>query len=149
MAIWTDENHIDENLTNGIGFLMERTSYRNGCVTTWHLLSRPVHTNSSHEPRLTGWCGDTDNVSRYAEGLARVARRAKNGRVCLAKVEPTVALLEELGYPELAEEGMPEGDSEGVRFARWCEAMVTAGVNLGDDEATKRRAYGASVALLG
>jgi hypothetical protein len=147
MAIWTDDNHIDENLTNGIGFLMERT--KNGCVTTWYLLSRPVRTNSSHEPRLTGWGGQTDNVSRHAHGLAKVARRAKNGRVCLAKVEPTVALLEELGYPELATDEMPEGDSEGKQFVRWCAAMTTAGVVLPEDDAAKRRAYGASVALLG
>jgi hypothetical protein len=35
---------------------------------------RPIRTNVSHEPRLRGWVGETDNVSRTALGAGIVTR---------------------------------------------------------------------------
>jgi hypothetical protein len=84
-----------------IGFLVEvcpeqRADY---CV----LQDRPAYTNQSHEPRLYGWCGTTNNVARFGQGVARVIRCAKNGRACVQALEGAelTAALEELGFPEL------------------------------------------------
>ncbi len=98
-SIWTDSENI-ETIGSEIGFLVlhERDG---GSNPRWSLRKRPAHTNSSHEPRLHGWCGTTNNVSIRAEGLARISRVAGNGRVRLQRVAATPELLEELGYPEL------------------------------------------------
>lgn len=67
----------------------------------------PALTNRSHEPRLRGYCGAENGLITYAEGLARVLRVAKNGRVLVEPVSAAspegLAYLEEAGYPELAE----------------------------------------------
>jgi hypothetical protein len=101
-AIWINEEHVDYSIKDGdVAFLIERVREAPGMPSTHVLRGRPAHTNSSHEPRLWGWCGTTDNVAVYAQGLAKIVRRAKNGRCLLARVTPTEALLEELGYPNL------------------------------------------------
>lgn len=66
----------------------------------------PYRTNQSHEPRLTGWCGETNNRSVTAEGLFRVVKIAGNynERLQLKRV-PAAELsaeLMQLGYPEMA-----------------------------------------------
>jgi hypothetical protein len=163
MSIWTDRENCETNIKgdaevlledgNGrltdvstVGFLVRTESERG--VASYSLSNKPAHTNSSHEPKLDAWCGSWNNRSTFADGLARVARTAKNGRVCLARVPATARLLEELGYPELADDDMA-ADGEADRYGRWLTAMETAGVNLDalTDEAW-RRAYAASVALL-
>jgi hypothetical protein len=149
MAIWIDE-HDNETLDDGdVGFLVEKTDSNHGCVSHYILRTQPARTNRSHEPMLTGWCGSYNNVSTDADGLAKVVRRAKNGRLCLARVTPTAALLEELGYPELATDDMAV-DAEADSYDRWLTAMQTAGLDLDNaTDSTLRRAYAASVALHG
>jgi hypothetical protein len=145
MSIWTDPESI--NITGNVGFLVCVTSERGH--EHYSLGDRPAHGNNGGGPQLTGWCGSYNNVSTNADGLAKVARRAKNGRVCLARVTPTAALLEELGYPELATDDMAV-DAEADSYDRWLDAMEAAGLNLdAADNDEKRRAYAASVALLG
>jgi hypothetical protein len=66
--------------------------------------SRPAITNQSREPRLFGWCGTTNDVALYGDGVGRVVRVTKNDRAqvkCLFGDEQAAA-LEELGYPEMA-----------------------------------------------
>ena len=69
----------------------------------YDLRDSPPHTNQSHEPRLNGWCGTTDNVAVYGRGMARVVRVARNGRALVVPLEgeDLRAALDTLGYPEL------------------------------------------------
>jgi hypothetical protein len=103
--IWINEYDNDCDLLEGIGFLASsHDNNQRGARTVYYLRQHPGRTNMSGEPKLCAWLGETNNVSRNACGLARVVRIAKNGRVCLARVEATPELLEELGYPELLAE---------------------------------------------
>jgi hypothetical protein len=90
-----------------IGFLTRAMSTNNG-GETWSLSAFPLHTNQSHMPRLYGWCGETNNVSRYAEGLALVeSQNPYNDRLRIRPVTDPAeirAALEALDYPELADE---------------------------------------------
>ena len=73
--------------------------------TSWSLHERPLRTNQSHEPRLHGWCGETDNRSRFARGVVRVVDTTKSGdrcRIAAVKGDALLAFLEQDGYPELA-----------------------------------------------
>jgi hypothetical protein len=93
-----------EGLSVGtIGFLVETTNTNHGSES-YGLYERPCHTNQSREPRLTGWCGETNNVSRTAQGLAKVVRVANNGRVQIVTVdgaEGAAWLNDVAGYPDL------------------------------------------------
>jgi hypothetical protein len=94
----------DETLEVGsVGFLIGRCRTMNGGATSYHLSDTPAHTNQSHEPRLAGWCGTTNDIATYAVGLAKVTKLARNGRAFVVPVEgeALTAALEELGYPEL------------------------------------------------
>ena len=85
------------------GYLVE-TVNNNARATTWAIRERPLHTNQSNQPRLYGWCGETDNKSRFARGVVRVAALNKAGDRCrvsrLVGAE-LAAWLERDGYPEL------------------------------------------------
>lgn len=85
-----------------IGFLIEFSNPVKGSET-WVLRDTPAHTNQSHQPQLSGWCGSYNDTSTHAHGMAKVVKVARNGRaqvVALNGAELTDA-LEELGYPEL------------------------------------------------
>ncbi len=67
--------------------------------------STPWMTNQSGEPRLSGWLGNTQNVSSSAYGLGRVVAVDDNSqtvRVVRVVDRKVPAALAELGYPELA-----------------------------------------------
>ena len=87
-----------------IGFLVSREHHLRG-TERWDISEHPAHTNMSHAPRLTGWCGTSNDVAVYAHGLARVVRIAKNGRALVERLagEAEAVALEDLGYPDLAE----------------------------------------------
>jgi hypothetical protein len=94
---------ISESAVGSVGFLIERR--RDGGGPSHHISGSPAHTNQSHEPRLFGWCGTTNNVATYALGLVRVTGHSAGGRLRvrrLANAEQAAA-LESLGWPELAE----------------------------------------------
>jgi hypothetical protein len=94
----------DDGLAVGVvGFLILRSN-NNDRSERYVLSDWPAQTNVSREPRLTGWCGETNNVSTHAEGLVRVERMARNGRAYVVQLAGADlrAALEELGYPELA-----------------------------------------------
>lgn len=85
-------------------FLVEADHTGYGGVTTrWQLRDQPLRTNQSHQPRLVGWCGETDNVSRHARGMVRVTSIAGNGRARIVRLQGAelTAALEQAGYPEL------------------------------------------------
>lgn len=70
--------------------------------------SSPGRTNRSNEPRLTGWLGETNNVSTHAIGVWKVVRQATCSahRVEARRLEGAelAAALLDLGYPELTPE---------------------------------------------
>jgi hypothetical protein len=98
MSTWINEHDTDLEVSE-VGFLVLTSPQ--GRTARYSLWTTPAHTNLSGEPRLTGWCGNTNNTSVDAYGLAKVTKVARNGRRRIATVEPTKGLLEELGYPEL------------------------------------------------
>jgi hypothetical protein len=108
-TLWIDENNAYDHEVGRVGFLVSVKPQ--GRAERLDLRDRPAHTNQSHEPRLTGWCGETNNVNVHAQGLAEVVRVAKNGRILLRTTEDPDAItaaLEELGYPELDPTGRAE-----------------------------------------
>lgn len=89
----------DGSITHG--YLVE--TVHNG-RTSWSIRERPLRTNQSNEARLTGWCGETDNKSRFARGVVRViSRNAGGDRARIAPVTGAelAAWLERDGHPEL------------------------------------------------
>jgi hypothetical protein len=152
-AIWIDDDNCE--ITSGrIGFLVETDRELDGGAKTYSLRAHPARGNQSGAPTLDGWCGSWNNVSTYGRGLARVARQAKNGRLCLARVPATPALLDELGYPELSDELEEPTESEASRRDRWHSMLVEMGITLIDGESNALsgpaldRAYAATVAML-
>ena len=103
MATWTDHYRADYSPVGTVGFLARVQDQNHGCAEVYTLTQRPRRTNQSHEPRLNGWCGTTNNVAVFAEGMARVARVTKNERCLLVALSPEEqeAALERLGYPGL------------------------------------------------
>lgn len=86
-----------------VGFLICFTQSTG--AETWVLRDTPAITNQTYEPRLHGWCGSyNNNKSTDAYGMARVVKRARNGRVLVEPLtgQALVDALEELGYPDLA-----------------------------------------------
>lgn len=106
MAKWIGEKWIgggwaDRHEIGQVGFLIEIIPQ--GCADHWELSDLPGRTNMSHEPRLDAWLGETNNVNRYAHGIVRVTRIARNGRALVIQLtgDDVTAALEELGFPEL------------------------------------------------
>lgn len=101
MARWID---VEFGTTVGtIGYLVETLDTSSG-RTSWSLRERPLRTNQSLEPRLTGWCGETDNRSRHAHGVWRVTRinrTGERGQIVQLTGAALAAHLEADGYPEL------------------------------------------------
>lgn len=91
MAQWIDLNQYspdDPSRVGEVGFLIR--SVHNG-VERFHLQAKPGYTNRSFEPKVTGWLGETDNVSRFACGVRRIVRVGKRGdRIQVAQVTPDV-----------------------------------------------------------
>lgn len=101
---WIDEQA--EPLSVGDAGFLVRNSYENTGGERYELRDTPAHTNQSHMPRLVGWCGSWNNVSTYGEGVWKVIRVAKNGRLLLQEIEGAErqAFLDEYGYPDLTPE---------------------------------------------
>ena len=107
MAKWIDFSGYEfETRASGVGavgYLVE-TLNTSTAPTSFSLRERPLRTNVSREPRLNGWCGETDNKSRYARGCWRVTRfNAAGDRAQIVQFQgdDLAAFLAEDGYPEL------------------------------------------------
>lgn len=71
--------------------------------TDYVLRERPFVTNQSHAVRLSGWCGETNNVSIHAMGAARlVIMNRTGGKGLFKKLTPSElsAHMRKLGYAE-------------------------------------------------
>jgi len=99
MAFWAEENEGALKVGE-IGFVVEVD--REG-VSRTTIQGRPARTNMSHEARLRGYCGETNNVVITAKGCAEILRRSTRdeNRVqvrALPDADPRVVeLWEELG----------------------------------------------------
>jgi len=104
MSTWIDVDY--ETTVGTIGYLVETLDTSRGGPHRLSLRDRPLRTNVSHEPRLYGWCGETDNKSRTAAGVAKVVRMNRLGdraQIVSLTGENLRAFLEQDGYPELIE----------------------------------------------
>ena len=101
---WLD-NDCGRLEVGDVGFLVVRTNPYQHWERT-DLNDRPAHTNMSGRPMAFGWCGQTNDVSVSAEGVARVIRIARNERACVVRLRGAEAraAYEELGYPDLADD---------------------------------------------
>lgn len=116
MATWIDCNDFDTKIGN-IGYLVETTNNNARGATTLSLRDRPLRTNQSNEPRLTGWCGETDNKSRTARGVWKVARLNKAcDRALLVQVTGAdlAAFLADDGHPELIPDAIAGAWDKGI-----------------------------------
>lgn len=99
---------IDSDATTGTtGYLVETINNNARGAQSFSIRERPLRTNQSNEPRLSGWCGETNNLSRFARGVWKVVRTNKDGtRAQIVRVEGAdlAAFLEADGYPELIPE---------------------------------------------
>lgn len=108
MSQWIDIGYGDANSAVGdTGYLVET---RNGNTGREHLAlrERPLRTNQSGVPRLRGWCGETDNQSRTAKGVAKIVRVNKaedRAQIVAVTGADLAAFLEADGYPELIGDG--------------------------------------------
>jgi hypothetical protein len=102
-AIFIGEGYFEYEMGQ-VGFLIERENVNKGGKGL-RLSDHPPITNLSHQPRLHGWCGTTNDVAVYARGMAKVVRVCKNGRAQVAKIEgdELKAALNDFGYPDLGE----------------------------------------------
>ena len=99
--MWIDSNMCDGDIE--IGYLI-CTLDDNAGRERYSLRDRPAQTNLSHEEKLRGWCGSTNNWSLWAKGVARVVERNQNrsrARVERVTGEALRAFLDADGHPEL------------------------------------------------
>lgn len=105
-TVWIDFDQYeyeskDAGQIGWVGYLVETDSAGR---TSYSLRERPLRTNQSQEPRLYGWCGETNNKSRCALGAWRVVCLNKDSdRAQIVNVEgkDLAAFLESDGYPDL------------------------------------------------
>lgn len=101
-------------------FLAEVLDASNGRAS-WRWSDRPYRTNQSSEPRLHGWCGETNNRGLTARGLwcvARVTSSGERARVVQVDGRDLVRALERLGYGELLPDGRIAGTVPATRAYR-------------------------------
>ena len=101
--MWID--NTEYRVIGTIRYLVRTMNTSNGSER-YSLRERPLRTNGNHVPRLNGWCGETDNLSRTACGLWRITGFNRDReRVRIERVSDRaeqIAFLEGDGYPELA-----------------------------------------------
>jgi hypothetical protein len=72
MAFWATEN--EGTLAVGdVGFVVERSHEGVDVTQVWKL---PARTNMSHEAKLRGYCGETNNIVITARGACEILRRS-------------------------------------------------------------------------
>lgn len=100
---WIDYSGDEVTGIGGMGFVVEVSNPYRG-TSTVRLESEPPRTNQSHEPVLNGWCGETNNVSRYGCGAAKIVKLNKAGTRALVRQLTCTELaifLASSGYPDL------------------------------------------------
>lgn len=117
--MWIDNGEMDTVGT--IGYLVETSS--NGSAS-FSLRERPLRTNQSLQPRLFGWCGETDNKSRTARGVWRIDATNKSGdRAKISKLAGSdlAEFLERDGYPELIPVSAQAATEPSGRYASYAQ----------------------------
>jgi hypothetical protein len=97
-TIWIDSTNSFTAKIGAVGFLTNEP-LTDGGPPSYYLRRQPL-TDPDEQPVLRGHNG------QYGEGigLGRIARQAETtGRLCVVVLAATGEMLEELGYPELAE----------------------------------------------
>ena len=146
-TMWIDCDVYDFNPTATIGthgYLVRTLNTSNG-VESHSLRERPLRTNQSHEPRLTGWCGETDNRSRYAVGVWKIVQVNKaRDRVRIVRLHGAdlACFLADDGHPDLMpaalakvwEQGTLDGDEAvcDLYNSEGAETVVASSVSWGD-----------------
>lgn len=100
---WVDFDLSSDLGVGDIAYLAEVVDTTRG-TTSWHLSKRPLRTNMSREPKLRGWCGETNNRSLNAHGVVRVSAISRAGdraRISSVSTADTAAFLEACGHPDL------------------------------------------------
>ena len=90
-----------EDVEVGRYFLVRRIDNNQRGVETYSLMTRPGRTNRSHEERLSGWLGETNNMSRHAEGAVEVYRD-KRGALRARRIDAEELYAEVSPNTELA-----------------------------------------------
>lgn len=72
-----------DQIAVGLEFYLTETTNTNNGDTWREMLSRPGRTNMSHEERVSGFLGSTNNLSKDALGLWRITKI--NGSVITAE----------------------------------------------------------------
>ena len=88
------DGYAPDEIKPGRYFLALRTDNNHRGAETYSLSVRPCRTNLSHEIKLHGWCGETNNVSVDACGAVEVYRD-RAGRL-RARQTDAMALLDEV-----------------------------------------------------
>ena len=79
--MWIDNLNYEPIGT--IGFLICKDYGRYERIV---IQDRPGCTNMSLEPRLSGWLGTTNDVSRHAMGVGKIVKTSKDGRRALVSM---------------------------------------------------------------
>lgn len=127
MQMWIDSSAHDMT-TGDVGYLVRTVDNNNRGSESYALRERPLRTNRSNEPRLEGWCGETDNRSRHAVGVWKVVQVNKAGdraRISRLVGEDLVVFLRGDGHPNLVPENL-----------RDVAEAIEAGEEDGAEEAT-------------
>ena len=104
---WVDCNYSEsEEFWTGVGTTgyLVRTVNENCDGTRWSLRDRPLRTNRSNEPILNGWGGSTNNISKYAYGVAKVVAinlARDRCRIQMVTGKDLAEFVEKDGYPDL------------------------------------------------
>jgi hypothetical protein len=104
MSKWIDVSDNEHTEPGTIGYLVDTRNNDNRGAMTLSLRERPLRTNQSNEPRLFGWCGETNNRSRTALGVWKIVRVNKAGdRAQIVKLDGAAlaTFLDADGHPDL------------------------------------------------
>ena len=101
--MWINTDSIAISIEGQPGFLVE--IYPQGKAIRYQLRDEPACQNISGIAKLTGWCGETNNVSVIARGIWKPIKRSPSGlRTFIERItepEKIAAYLEAVGYPDL------------------------------------------------
>lgn len=103
-SVWIDFSRHDFNASTNTGYFVKAIDSNNRGRESYSLRERPLRTSQSNEPKLTGWCGDTNNVSRHACGawqIVQTNRAGNRARIVKLDGEALVVFLRGDGHPEL------------------------------------------------
>ena len=102
ISVWIDNDHHGLKLGQ-IGYLVEPLPPGTG-QACWSVRDRPLRTNTTDEPRLHGYCGETNKHGRTAHGVVIVVEvNGSKSRARIASVvgERLAEFLRSDGHPGL------------------------------------------------